>query len=178
MRMNIAVASHQSTRKINRSPLRQITGAVLAEWGIETAEIGIHLVTGREMTRLNETFLRHAGSTDVITFDYSPAETVAAPVPARRKTGRNRAVTGPAARLHGEIFICVEEAVSQGHRFGTAWQSEIVRYLIHGILHLLGFNDSPVKARRRMKLEENRLLRKLGRRFSLAQPVRRTKLSA
>ena len=48
----------------------------------------------------------------------------------------------PVLLLHGEIFICVDEAIRQARRFGTIWQSEIVRYLIHGVLHLLGFDDS------------------------------------
>ena len=44
--------------------------------------------------------------------------------------------------LHGEIFICVDEAVWQARKFRTSWQSEIVRYLVHGVLHLLGHDDS------------------------------------
>jgi len=42
----------------------------------------------------------------------------------------------------GEIFICVDEAVLQARKFGTSWPSEVVRYIIHGVLHLCGFNDS------------------------------------
>ncbi|HYA79070.1 MAG TPA: rRNA maturation RNase YbeY, partial [Candidatus Nitrosopolaris sp.] len=71
--------------------------------------------------------------------------------------------------LHGEIFICVDEAVRQARQYGTSWQSEIVRYLVHGVLHLLGFDDVRAGTRRKMKREENRRLRELSRRFALSK---------
>ena len=49
--------------------------------------------------------------------------------------------------LHGEIFICVDEAIPQAKEFRTSWQSEIVRYIVHGVLHLLGHEmPSPPRA--------------------------------
>jgi rRNA maturation RNase YbeY len=71
--------------------------------------------------------------------------------------------------LYGEIFVCVDEAVWQAQKFGASWQSEVVRYIVHGILHLLGFDDASVAARRKMKREENRRLRELSRRFALSK---------
>ncbi len=63
-------------------------------------------------------------------------------------------------------------------KFKTNWQSEIVRYIVHGILHLLGHDDLRVAARRKMKREENRLVRLLAKKFSLAQIAWRSKISA
>jgi len=171
--MSIAIASRQRVRKINRRRLNQIAAALLTELGLEKPEIGICLVAAPEMTRLNETFLRHAGSTDVITFDYGLGVPPSGGVLKKRNRLKPELQT-----LHGEIFICVDEAVGQARRFGTSWQSEIARYLIHGVLHLLGHDDSSAVARRKMKREENRLLRGLARRFSLAQLSRPAKLSA
>ena len=145
--MNVVIASRQRARKVNRRLLKQITTALLDELKIENAELGINLVAATEMTRLNKKYLRHAGPTDVITFDYRNSE----------------------LQLHGEIFICVDEAVLQARRFGTSWQSEIVRYVVHGILHLLGHDDRRVAGRRRMKCEENRLVCELSRRFPLSK---------
>jgi len=152
--MDVTIANRQRARKINRRLLKQITTALFADLKTETADLGIHLIATSEITRLNEKFLRHAGPTDVITFDYSS--------PGRRSPMLGR-------QLHGEIFICVDEAVRQAWKFGTSWQSEIVRYVVHGILHLLGFDDSSTGARRRMKREENRRLRALSRRFPLSK---------
>jgi probable rRNA maturation factor len=61
----------------------------------------------------------------------------------------------------------VDEALIQARRFRTSWQSEIVRYLIHGILHLQGFDDQRPADRRKMKREESRLLRRSSLRFDL-----------
>jgi probable rRNA maturation factor len=160
--MNVLLANRQRARKINRPWLKQIAVALLADLKVETAELGIHLVAAPEMTSLNETFLRHQGPTDVMAFDYSE------PGPRTPDPGR---------QLHGEIFICVDEAVLQARRFRASWQSEITRYLVHGVLHLLGHDDSRPAERRKMKREENRRLRELSRRFSLAQLARPAKLS-
>jgi probable rRNA maturation factor len=103
---------------------------------------------------VNETFLKHEGPTDVVTFDYLE----------KRKAG-----SGKRKHLHGEIFICVDEAVLQAKKFRASWQSEIVRYLVHGVLHLLGHDDRRIAARKKMKREENRLLRELSRRFALSK---------
>ena len=116
-------------------------------------EVGIHLVDAAQMTRLNETFLRHAGSTDVVTFSYSSQDS---------------------EELHGDILICLDEAVVQARRFRTTWQAELARYLIHGVLHMLGHDDATSARRRKMKREENRLLRELGRRIPLRQLDRAT----
>ena len=126
-------------------------------------EIGFHFVGAAEMTRLNESFLRHKGSTDVITFDY--AENLSQ----RRKAAKEKSGSQPLRafaplreiEIHGEIFICIDEAVAQAKRFRTSWQSELVRYAIHGVLHLLGYDDARAAVRRKMKREENRILREL-----------------
>jgi len=74
--------------------------------------------------------------------------------------------------LHGEIFICLDDAVSQARRFRTTWQTELVRYLVHGVLHLLGYDDATSGDRRAMKRAENRWLRSLSRQFSFRQLAR------
>lgn len=173
----IIIANRQRARKINRRLLQQIADALFAELEISKAKLEINLVTAGEMTRLNERFLHHAGSTDVITFNYAENAGQEFYLPSKTLTQEmDRREIGPT--LHGEIFICVDEAVLQSQTFRTHWQSEIVRYLIHGVLHLWGYDDSRTDQRRKMKRVENRLLRRLSRRFSLAPPAGAAKLSA
>lgn len=148
--------------------LRRIIKALLVNLKIERAELGIYFVTALEMARLNETFLKHQGSTDVLAFDY--ADHAAALVKARTgasKTRQNRALTSAATKLHGEIFVCVDEAISEARRFRSNWKSELVRYIIHGVLHLCGFDDKHPVSRRKMKRAENRLLRQIAKQFAL-----------
>ncbi|MFZ0825937.1 MAG: rRNA maturation RNase YbeY [Verrucomicrobiia bacterium] len=170
--MNVAIANLQRTRKINRRVLKKIVNALLVELEVENAEISICLVAAPEMTRLNETFLRHAGSTDVITFDYHIDGRAGRPLPAGGAHGVSHRA------IHGEVLVCVDEAVGQARKFGTSWQSEIVRYIVHGALHLTGHDDRRPIARRNMKRVENHLVRQLSRRFSLAQLSRPARLSA
>ena len=174
--MSVVLANHQRARKINLHLLRQITDSLLAELKIQNAGLEINFVTTKAMKLLNKKFLQHAGSTDVITFDYADNVGQAArrfPKPLGRKTDKRDA--RPA--VHGEIFICMDEAVGQARKFRTSWQSETVRYLVHGVLHLLDYDDSRPGDRRKMKQAENRLLRRFSRRFSLAQLERVTRLS-
>jgi probable rRNA maturation factor len=173
--MNIVIANRQRTRKLNTRLLKKIAEALLADLEIGDAELGINFVAEREMTLINETFLRHEGSTDVITFDY--AEKVVQASRLRKKSLKRESRRRDAcATLCGEMFICVDEAISQSKKFNTTWQSEIVRYLVHGILHLLGHDDLQAAARRKMKREENRRLAGLSKKFSLAQIGRASKL--
>jgi probable rRNA maturation factor len=53
------------------------------------------------------------------------------------------------AHLHGEIFICPEVAATQAREFRTSWQEEIVRYCVHGLLHLRGYDDVRAADRRK-----------------------------
>ena len=119
------------------------------------------------MTRVNETFLQHAGSTDVITFDHSFG------IPPSSGSASGNRLKPELQTLHGEIFICLDEAIIQAKKFRTTWQSELVRYAIHGILHLQGFDDHRAADRRKMKRAENRLLRELSRRFPISKLAQR-----
>jgi rRNA maturation RNase YbeY len=149
--------------------LRQTVQALLREaWPEGGFELAIHIVAAPEITRLNETFLHHKGSTDVITFDYSESVGRAS----RLSLGKPAASAGVARRdarptmLHGEIFVCLDEALSQSRRFRATWQSELVRYVVHGVLHLLGYDDQGSRVRRRMKRAEDALVRRLAREFN------------
>ena len=145
--MNITIANRQRTKKVNTRLLKQIAGELLAELKIAEADFGIALVSDKEMAQVNWQFLQHEGATDVITFDHESTRT----------------------KLHGELFICVDVAMAQAKEFKSSWQSELVRYVVHGVLHLLGYDDLKPALRRKMKREENRLVRLLEKRFSLAQ---------
>jgi probable rRNA maturation factor len=163
-RIDLTFANRQRTRPVHLPALRPIVKTLLRDLlEMETAELGISLVAALEMTRLNEDFLHHAGCTDVITFDYA------------HHASR---ITHHAAAVHGEIFVCIDEAILQARRFRTTWQSELVRYIVHGVLHLMGHDDHRSADRRKMKREENRLVRLLASRFPLSRLGRKPRLPA
>jgi probable rRNA maturation factor len=142
--------NRQKTRAISVPLLRRVTSRLLEQLESKDGyELGVHIVGAQEMARINEQFLQHEGSTDVITFNY--------------REGKKRTA------VLGEIFICIDDAIKQAKEFRTTWQSEIVRYVVHGVLHLLGYDDLKPDLRRVMKREENRYVNSLSREFDLGK---------
>jgi len=133
----------RNTQRVRRLPTAALRRA--ARWLLEDGlretryELCLHFVGPRRMAQINQQFLQHEGSTDVITFDSRQND------------------TDP--RVCGEIFISVHDAVAQARLFGTTWREEVVRYMVHGILHLLGYDDLEPGARRVMKRAEAKWLR-------------------
>lgn len=104
--------------------------------GVAWAELSWQFVESRRMANYNVKFLGHQGSTDVITFQYAKSVKIDS--------------------LFGDVLICMDDAFTQAKLFNTTPQSETLRYIIHSILHLQGFDDlSPVE-RKLMKKHENK----------------------
>jgi probable rRNA maturation factor len=144
----LVLRNRRSGKRVDMALLRRITRFLLEEiLALDQYEIGVHLVSELEIARLNESYVGHTGSTDIITFDYLPA-----------------AYPG---HLHGELFICIPVAAAQARQFRTTWQSELTRYVGHGLLHLMGFDDLTAAKRRVMKVQENRLLKAVTARFPI-----------
>ena len=139
---SITLKNRQRSHRINSKMLRKIIAGLLDQLEVHECVLSILLVTEREMTLLNETFLRHKGSTDVITFNYLDRPSQSSVI--------------------GDIVVCVDEAASQARRFRTTWQSELVRYIVHGVLHLLGYDDRGKPSRQKMRRAENAVMQQLS----------------
>jgi len=147
----LVLRSRQKVRNLDLRFLRRIVIHCLEElFRITKYELGVQFVDAEEMTRLNECYLRHRGSTDVITFNYSQGP-----------------IRNPQSAIHGDVVICINEAIIQAKRFGTRWPEEVVRYTVHGILHLAGHDDRTEKQWQAMKEIENRIMRELSARFAV-----------
>ena len=93
-------------------------------------DIFVWLISDRRMSRLHREFLSQTGPTDVLTFH------------------------------HGEIFISVEMAKRQARVFGNSLVRELQLYIVHGLLHLHGFDDrTPAEARKMEEIQEKILNR-------------------
>ncbi len=151
--------NRQRTRRVDTRLLSQVMQGLLARMLPATdVDLTAHLVGPPEMAQLNHDHVGHEGSTDVITLDYGVG-------------------TDPGQAVVGEVFLCVADALEQAGRFGTRWQSELTRYLVHALLHLRGYDDLSAAPRRRMKAAENRWLARLERDFDLRKIARPTKLA-
>jgi len=146
----LSVRSRQRQVKIDQKLLRTIVAWLLAEEiGLKKYELSLQFVGADEITALNEEYLRHEGSTDVITFDYG--------------SSREQSM------VIGDVIICIDEAITQAPGFRSTWQMELVRYVVHGVLHLLGFDDKTSAKRERMKRREDDLVRRISQRFTLSR---------
>jgi len=151
MSRELALRNRQRRWRVDLSAVSVLTGRWLGEGlGLGGWELGVTLVSAPAMARLNRRWLDHEGSTDIITFDHR---------------------LSPEEPLHGELFISVDDAVEQAAGFGTTPSSELMRYVIHGVLHLQGHDDRERRARVRMKREENRWVRWLARRMGGARLI-------
>lgn len=153
MSNSVSVLNRQRATRIDSRLLGRLTLRLLAEeLACQSSEIAVYLVGEKRITELNESYLEHPGPTDVITFDYAD--------------------DSRPGWLGGDIFICVPVALEQATLFGVRWQEEILRYIIHGVLHLSGMEDHTDSGYRRMKREEKRLLKRLVPGSGLTRPRR------
>ena len=154
----LQVRNRQRDQALDVKFVRELARALLEqELGLAAYELGLTFISADRMAEINEHYLQHEGSTDVITFDY--------------RDGYERPGDG-SSELAGEIFISVSDARRQASEFKTRWEEEIVRYIVHGVLHLRGYNDLSSKKRTVMKHEENRLVRRLKQHFDFRRVER------
>jgi probable rRNA maturation factor len=171
MSSELVVRNCQRALRVELHLLRRVSQCLLEkELGLADYSLGIQFVSERRMAEINAQFLKHEGPTDVITFEYQEPggrEPNRRNVPEMQTRGSS---ASDASALHGELFICPRVAKVQARQYRTSMTKELARYIIHGVLHLRGFDDQSPRARRIMKHEESRLLRRLSGNFRLTRP--------
>jgi rRNA maturation RNase YbeY len=109
---------------------------VLQAEGRACLALGIILTDHDTVLHLNRTYLEHDYLTDVLSFNLGAAE-------------------GP---VEGEVYIDLDTAAERHLEFGASFEEEVHRYTVHGLLHLLGYDDDTADARAAMKSLEDRYL--------------------
>ena len=117
--------------------------AVAKEYQKKTGDIGYMFVGDEKILEVNREYLGHDYYTDIITFDYSEGDTIS-----------------------GDIIISVETVASNAQLQRTTYGEELLRVIIHGILHLCGINDKGPGEREVMEAAENKAL-KMAEQFSI-----------
>lgn len=116
-------------------------------------EVSFLFVNDRRMKTFNAKFTGRNQTTDVLAFSQLESGR-------ERKVGRRFPKAGPVTLL-GDVIISVDAARRQAPRYGHPFEKELVLYMIHGVLHLLGYDDQARRARIRMQREEGRILGRL-----------------
>jgi probable rRNA maturation factor len=137
----IAVASPQEVVPIDRRRMREVARTVLEGEGVAEYEISLAFVDTPTIHRLNARYLQHDEPTDILTFPLSD----------------------PGAKtLAGELVIGAEVALAQAAERGHDVQHELTLYVIHGLLHLCGFDDQDEDDVRSIRAREAHYLQHLG----------------
>ncbi len=134
---------------VDEERLRGLAGRVLAAESVAPAEIGIVVTGDAVVRRLNREFCGEDAPTDVLSFALTEGRDDF-PLP-----------PGKAVRL-GEVVISLPTARRQAKQAGHSLEREVALLLVHGLLHLLGYDHAVESEERRMRSREQALLASLG----------------
>ena len=142
MPFTIEVADEQQTHVIDQQQLKQGARLVLEEAGIAAAEISVAIVDDARMHELNRQYLDHDYPTDVLSFvlEFDPDE----------------------QSLDGEVIVSADYAAREAVRYGWTVNDELLLYVLHGCLHLVGQDDTTPEGKQAMRQAESRLLAHFG----------------
>jgi probable rRNA maturation factor len=134
--LSIAIQNQQSLLRIDKRLIKKHVCRILKDAEIQTAEISIALVDDATIASVHAEFLDDNSPTDVISFvfDSSPGY------------------------LEGEVVASAETAIARAPEFEGTPEQELLLYVIHGVLHLVGYDDTTPKARKEMREMEQRYL--------------------
>lgn len=126
------------TKNIKKTKIHDLVKSLSVQFNFNVSNLEINFISGADIRLINKTYLNHHYTTDIITFNYSDV----------------------VKQIDGEIFISIEDALTNSKKFKVTLSDELVRLVIHGILHLLGYNDQTISDKKIMKRLENKLFSK------------------
>jgi probable rRNA maturation factor len=130
--IRVEVVNAHPQRRPRKAPLAAAVRGVLRREGRTTADVRVVLITHARCIRLNHDYLRHRGTTDVISFPL-----------------------GEGKDVEGEIYVNIDQALAQAKQYRVSGLNETIRLVVHGTLHLLGYDDTTAAVRRIMKVRED-----------------------
>ena len=108
--------------RLDKRRLRNWIRSAIREEGKKTGELNLIFCSDRALLKINQEFLKHDDYTDVITFDNVEGDMIS-----------------------GEVFISVERVRENAGLYEVSFQDELDRIMIHGVLHLLGYQDKSIE---------------------------------
>ena len=154
--MKITVTNNQADLFLSPLKVRKIVRCILQDLlKIPCSEVAIHFVDKKEISKLHKKFFNDPTITDCITFP----------------------IDGPDEEngILGEVFVCPYVAIKYAKENNLDPYQETTLYIIHGLLHLLGFDDIKEKDRKVMRQQEKKLMDHLSeKKISLHKVVKNT----
>ncbi len=133
----ILISSSQSAMRVPRKKINELVKFVAKAEGLKVDLVDIAVVSARQIAAMNRQYLNHSGSTDVISFDLSE---------------------GDSGLLSCQIIVCGDVAVAQARKLSSGQQKELLLYITHGLLHVIGYDDTTCPAAAKMHARQDQLL--------------------
>jgi len=134
--MAVTFTNHESNFNLrNKKKVKDWIKKITKENKKEIGSISYIFTSENYILEINKQYLGHNYFTDIITFDYS-----------------NKNI------IEGDIFISIDTVLTNSAKFHTEFDEEILRVIIHGIFHLLGYKDRSEKQKQEMRSLENSAL--------------------
>jgi probable rRNA maturation factor len=138
--IDVQIAQEQEAHDVDEQRLVLAAQSVIAEAGYTAGEISIAVVDDAQMHELNRRHLDHDFPTDVLSFVFA----------------------ADGDHLEGEIIVSADYAAREAERFGWSVMDELLLYVIHGSLHLVGYDDQTRESKAAMREQEIKFLRQFG----------------
>lgn len=142
--IEITISDNQNVLSVDRLQVEQTVRHVLQKMNVSKAEVSLALVDDEVMRKLNEKYLQDATPTDVISFDLGDTD------------------ASQINKLDCEVIVNAQCALRVTREHTGNPQAELNLYIVHGLLHHLGYNDQTKKQAKTMHEMENQLLEELG----------------
>jgi probable rRNA maturation factor len=149
----IEVVDEQTILEIDTAWLKEVAQRTLAEEQVTAAEIVLAIVDDERIHEVNREHLQHDYPTDVISFAYSADES------GKRVSELGIAPRGEGLVLDGELIVSAETAMRLAAEHHWSTSAELALYVVHGLLHLCGYDDQTPEERRHMRQREQEVLK-------------------
>ncbi len=132
--------SDNQTRPIDPVPLIAAAESIFVDFGYDKSELSIALVDDEEIRRLNNQYLGHDYATDVISFVIDITD----------------------CSIVGQLIVSTDTADRMAQQIDAPLEHELLLYVIHGTLHLVGLDDTDAESAEKMRAAEADYLRRIG----------------
>lgn len=143
--MTVNLRNDQKVIDINMVYLNKVTKDLVRILGYSDEKVNIVILDNESISALNKKYLDKKGPTDVLAFSM--------------KEGKEDFVTNN--EVLGDIAVSAEMAKQRSNELEVDFQKELLLYIIHGVLHLIGYEDNKPSSKSKMKEKEKELLSQL-----------------
>ena len=138
---SLSIEQDHPSRTLDESVLEEVIRHVLAAEDATLVYLSVVLTDHATVRRLNRSYLDHDYNTDVLSFSL-----------------RNETSASDSLMVEGEVYVDLDTARERCEEFDATFEREACRYVIHGLLHLLGYDDATESAQETMRRREDEYL--------------------